>query len=342
VSRARIAIAASLLAAALACAPAAADPIADFYRGRTVTMIVPADATGGEAQYALLVARFLRDHLPGRPAIVPQYLPGAAGARGAGYFSTVAPQDGSVFAAIAPTGPLYQRLLGPAKSGFRLDFAQARWLGRVVTTESVLMGRAQSGLRSIADLQRLGAIACAPAAADAGALDARALAAATGAAIRVVKGYPGTRSMVLAFARGECSLLSLPWTSWRLNAAALIVEGGALSLAQVAAARAAMLPALPTVAELAPPALRPAIALLGSYAAIGRAYALAPGVPDARAAALRRAFEAALADPAMAADAKARGMDFAPAPGGVVRKYVMDTLTAPADVVAKARAILGL
>ena len=95
-TRRRIAVAAALLAAALACAPAAADPVADFYRGRTVTMIVPSDATGGEAQYALLVARHLRDHLPGRPAIVPQYLPGAAGARGAGYFYTVAPQDGSL------------------------------------------------------------------------------------------------------------------------------------------------------------------------------------------------------------------------------------------------------
>ena len=330
-----------LLAAALPSFASAADPAVDFFRGRTLTMIVPADAGGGEAQYALLVAAHLRDHLPGRPTIVPQYMPGAAGARGAGYFYNVAPRDGSVFAAMAPAGPLFQRLR-PAATGFRLDYTKLRWLGRVVTSESVLMALAPSGRRTLDDVKRLGAIACARAAADPGALDARALAAVSGAAIRVVKGYPGTKAMLVAFARGECNLLSLPWTSWRLGAAALITAGQAVPLAAMAPVRVPSLSALPTVAELAPtPELRDAVMLLASPAAIGRSYALAPGVPEARAALLQRAFAAALADPVMAADARGRSMEFAPASAAAVARYVGDALSAPDAVVARARALLA-
>jgi tripartite-type tricarboxylate transporter receptor subunit TctC len=323
-----------------AAAHAAADPVAGFYHGRTITMIVPSDAGGGEAQYALLVAAHLRDHLPGRPAIVPQYMPGAAGARGASYFYTVAPRDGSVFAAMAPAGPLFQRLR-PKASGFRLDFAQLLWLGRVTTTESVLMALAPSGRRTIEDVRRLGAIACARAAADPGALDAGAFAAAAGAAIRIVKGYPGTKAMLAAFASGECNLLSLPWNLWRLSAAALITDGTAVPLAAMARQRIPKAPALPTVAELASqPALRDAVLLLAGPAAIGRSYALAPGVPAARAATLQRAFDAMLADRATADDAKRRGMDFDPASGATVARYVAEALEAPDAVVDRARALI--
>ena len=304
-------------------------------------MIVPADAGGGEAQYALLVAAHLRDHLPGRPFIVPQYMPGAAGARGASYFYNVAPHDGSVFAAMAPAGPLFQRLR-PSATGFRLDYARLRWLGRVVTTESVLMALAPSGRRTLDDVKRRGAIACARAAADPGAFDARALAAVTGASIRVVKGYPGARAMLVAFASDECNLLSLPWAAWRLGAAALITDGTAVPVAAMARARIPTAPALPTVVELAPtPELRHAVMLLASPAAIGRSYALAPGVPAARADAIQQAFDAMLADPAMADDAKRRGMDFAPASGAEVARYVSEALNAPDTVVARARALLG-
>src|SRR5437870_13848439 len=94
-----------LVALALGASPAASDPVADFYKGRTVNWILSAGAGGGYASYAHAFAPFLSAHIPGKPNIVIQSMPGAGGIRAMIYLNSVAPKDGSTIRLVHSSVP---------------------------------------------------------------------------------------------------------------------------------------------------------------------------------------------------------------------------------------------
>src|SRR5450755_4573964 len=101
---------ASLIVAALAPSLARADSVSDFYKGRQMIMILSADAGGGYGSYANAFAPYLSAHIPGKPRIIVQYMPGAGGIRAMNYLYSAAPKDGSVIALVhssVPYAPLY-------------------------------------------------------------------------------------------------------------------------------------------------------------------------------------------------------------------------------------------
>ena len=102
----------ALIGAVLAAsvAPAGAEPIADFYRGKSLRMLIGYGPGGGYDLYARLVAEFLPKHIPGNPTIVPQNMPGAGGNKAAGYVYSVAPRDGTAMGALFPGGVLAPRM----------------------------------------------------------------------------------------------------------------------------------------------------------------------------------------------------------------------------------------
>src|SRR5437763_144919 len=119
-----------LLLFALACpalwpASAAADAVADFYKGKDLRMIISSSVGGGYDIYARLIAKHLPRYLPGNPAMVPQNMPGAGGIAGANYIYSVAPKDGTVIASIQNTVP-FEPLFDNRAAQF--DAVKLSWL----------------------------------------------------------------------------------------------------------------------------------------------------------------------------------------------------------------------
>ena len=336
---------AALISAAIVAAaprPAAADPVADFYRNKTVTVFTSFEPTGGFGLYAKLVADFLGRHLPGHPKALPQYMAGAGGVKGANYFYTVAPKDGTVIGMLSQVAPLFQRLKGEA-GGFRYDTGKMTWLGRMTTMEAVMGTRTASGLTSLDAMKGKELVACASGKSHQGYINSRAFAEMMGLKMKVITGYPGTAEQLLAVERDECNVLIMSWDTWKTRGQSRIQEKKVALLAVVGLERSPDLPKVPTMVELArDPDTREVQKFIASYAGIGRAFALPPGVPADRVAAMKQAFVDTYNDPDLIAAAKKQHMDLVTAPGEEVQKYVMDTLNAPDDVVAKTRAMIGM
>src|SRR5262245_35239856 len=115
--------------AMLSAVPIQAQPVADFYRGKTLRMLIGYGPGGGYDIYGRLVAEFLPRHLPGSPTIVPQNMPGAGSFVAAKYMYDVAPKDGTVLGSLAQTLALDSMTNTSAK----LDVGKMRYIGRIVT-----------------------------------------------------------------------------------------------------------------------------------------------------------------------------------------------------------------
>src|SRR3954469_12888825 len=119
--------------------PAAADPIEDFYRGKRINLVIGYGVGGGYDTYARLLARFIGEHIPGKPNVVPQNMPGA-GSRGAGnWLYNVAPKDGSVIAMLSQGTPTDQAL---GQAGIQFDVRKFNWIGNMVVVNNITFVRA--------------------------------------------------------------------------------------------------------------------------------------------------------------------------------------------------------
>src|ERR1700686_4895687 len=127
---------------------AAADEAADFYRGRTITVIVGFGAGGGYDLYARLLAHHLGNHIAGQPNIVVQNMEGAGSVRAANYVYSVAPKDGTVIAAVNQNMPMYQMLGGV---GAQFNAAEINWLGSMAYSNGTLYTWHQSGIQTLPD-----------------------------------------------------------------------------------------------------------------------------------------------------------------------------------------------
>src|SRR2546422_4365068 len=141
-----VGVAAAMLLSAV---PVRADPIADFYRGKTLRMLIGYGPGGGYDIYGRLVAEFLPRHLPGRPTIVAQNMPGAGSFVAAKYIYDVAPKDGTVLGSLAQTLALDSLTNTSAK----LDVANMPYIGRVVTNIDTGVALPKSGIKSFDDVR---------------------------------------------------------------------------------------------------------------------------------------------------------------------------------------------
>src|SRR6516164_8238767 len=147
IKRRTIGAAAALVAAALSALPIQAQTVADFYRGKTLRMLIGYGPGGGYDIYGRLVAEFLPRHLPGNPTIITQNMPGAGSFVAAKYLHDAAPKDGTVLGSLAQTLALDSMTNPNAK----LDVATMPYLGRVVTNIDVGAALAKAGIKSFED-----------------------------------------------------------------------------------------------------------------------------------------------------------------------------------------------
>ena len=307
-----------------------ADAVEDFYKGKTITMIIGLGAGGGYDLSARLVAQHLGDFIPGRPTIGPRNMPSAGSIAAAEYVFNVAPKDGTVLAMFQPTFVL-EKVTDRAR---RYDPQRFSYVGRV--DQSVLVGLVwhTSPARTIDEAKRAEVVLSANAAAGTSATIPWALNRLIGTKFKVVLGYESSAGMGLAMERGEA--FGNGSTSWDyLETKPDWLEQKKVNfLYTIALERFAKLPDVPTVLELATNDRdRNILKLMASTSSIGRAILSAPDIPGERLDALRRAFDEMVKDPKFLADAARRRLGVDPASGAALERMVTDVASQPDEVV---------
>ncbi|CAN0337594.1 unnamed protein product, partial [Discosporangium mesarthrocarpum] len=330
---------AALLGGVIAAAPlpALADPVADFYKGRTVTVAVGGGPVGGYAIYARLAIDHMARHVPGNPKFIFQTMPGGGGLKAANFAYKAAPKDGTYMLMIVQNIAVNQAMKAKA---IRYNAPKFNYIGRFTDNTALAVGWVPAGVTSVDVLRSREVITGSTGPSSPTNIIPKVLNLYGGAKYKVISGYKGVGKIMLAMESGEVQAMVGSWVSFKTSFAQQVRAGKVKILAQMAPNRHRELPDVPTVAELALNAEGRAVAeFLSSSAGIGRALAVPPGVPADRIAALRAAHAATVKDPDFLAEIKKRNLDLNPADHAVVEKIVMETLATPPAVIAKAAAI---
>jgi len=325
-------IATTLLLATQVNAPAVAQSIADFYRGKTVTIQVGFTAGGGYDLYARVLGRHIGRHIPGNPQVVVQNMPGAGSLKATQFVYGVAPKDGTVLATVS-RGMATDPLLNDAK----FDATRFAWIGSVTSETSVCATWKTSQTRTWDDmLKREFTLGGSATGADPDTF-ALILRNVFGAKVRVVTGYPGGNDINLAMERGEVDgRCGWSWSSLKSQKQWLPQIN---VLAYYAVERNAEVPNGEwTIARAKDDAQRQVLRLLTAGQFLGRPFFSTPDTPPDRKEALRAAFDATMKDPQFLAETGKIDLEVTPVSGTTVDKFLAELYAAPKDVVQKARA----
>jgi tripartite-type tricarboxylate transporter receptor subunit TctC len=320
-------------ATGLAC-PATAQT--DFYRGKTINLLVGSGEGGGFDLSARITAQFLARFIPGNPTIVVQNMPGASGLRVAEYMYNVAARDGTVLAITQPSIVQHKVLNASA----RFNPAEYNWIGRVgaFVTYGVVWHTAP--VQTVAEARNRELILGAVGPSGPGAMLPAALNRLAGTRFSIVKGYKSAADMGLAIERGEIHGSGSASFEYVNNKGWLDKKLARLFFT-IGLKRSPKAPDAPSVVELAPVTRGKNIMRLAASASeIGRSIMAPPAVPAERVAILRQAFAQMVKDPEFIAEGARRGFEVDPEPADEVLKIIADDLSMSADVVDGLRTIM--
>lgn len=326
------------LGATLPAASVRADPVADFYRGKTVTLYVASGVGGGYDFFGRALAKHMGKYIPGNPTLIVQNMPGAGGARMVNYAYNVAPQDGTAIGVpLAPT-PMTQ-VLGPEPIMY--DATKLHWLGNLEQSVGILFVWHKSPIMTMADAATR-ATPLAGSGKSSATYQMPVLAnALLGTKFNVVLGYPGAAEMELAAEKGEVDGRMAVWQTLNITKPNWIKEHAVRFLAQSVLQRSAQLPDTPTFIELAKTDEGKRIfEFMALQNLTGRAIFAPPGVPADRVATLRRAYDASLKDTVMLDELQRSGLVVEPSTGEEVQAAVDKMISTPSDIVASMRKLL--
>ena len=314
--------------------------VADFYRGKNITLIVGYSAGGGYDTYSRILARHLSKHIPGNPAIVVQNMPGAGSLKMANFLYNVAPKDGSTIGTFS-RGMAMEPLIGGQNVQF--DSTKFTWLGSGTNETSVFVLWHTAPVKTWNDILTKPFTVGGEGSGSDPDIYAALLKNVFGAKLKLISGYPGTAELAIAMERGEIdSRASWSWTSLKTLKPNWLAEKKVNLPVQLNLTRGADLPDVPLVTEFAAnDRQRQILKLILSRQEMARPYAAPPGIPEDRKAALRKAFDDAWADPELVAEMKARGQEVSPLSGAEIDKLIAELYATPKDVVADTRKAIG-
>ena len=334
--RRRVFVAAALgLLTSIAVAPVAAAPadLANFYRGRTIQLLIGFGPTGGYDTYARTLARYMGKHIPGNPTILPQNMPGAGGLKVANYIFNVAPKDGTAFAIFARGIPM-EKLLGRT-AGHQFDATKFTWIGSITDEPSVCAFWHQSAVKTWDDMKtkayKLGG---------SGVLTdldiySNVLHNMFHLKSRLISGFPGGSDVVLSMQRREVDgRCGWSWSSLSGLDRQMLEQKLVTVPLQLGVEKIPELGDVPHVLDLTDdPKEKAALRLIFSRQSMARPFAAPPGLPPERAKALRDAFDATMKDPAFLADMARQKLEVRPVPGTELDELVREVYGFPADEV---------
>jgi tripartite-type tricarboxylate transporter receptor subunit TctC len=332
---------APMVGLSLGAASALADPIADFYKGKTVNLILSAGPGGGYSSYAQAFAPYLAAHIPGHPQIVVQNMPGAGGIRAMIYFQSVAPRDGTTIGFVhssVPLAPLF------GIKGAKFDPREMNWLGSLNKSPAICVFWHTSGINTPKDFFEKTFSVGGSGAGSAMETIPAVLNRFFGTHIKIVSGYKGGNEIYLAMERGEvdgrCAGLVSSIRSTRPD---WFPKKKVTMPVAIDFHRNPVFPDAPPVADFAKnDVARHVLRLELVPQDMDRPFLAPPGTPPERVAALRKAFREAFDDPAFKAEAARMRLEINYVDGPSVAKTLKEAYAVPADVVKVAGEAMNL
>lgn len=339
--RSRMCLRAGLLAMALfsmLSAPARAQKDEDFFRGKTISVLIGFGPGGANDVWARLLARHMPRFIPGEPNMVPQNMPGAGTLKLMNHLYGVAAKDGTVFGLINRGVPL-EPLLGGSNIAF--DPQKMVWLGSPDKDTSVCAARKDAKVKTLHDLRTTELVVGATGSGADTAIYPEFLADFLGMKFRTIKGYPGSNEVVMAMERNEVQGICVAYQS--IARTRLFADGELNILLQAGLQKDPGIPAdVPLATELSTnQADLDALRLFLARVALGRPFVAPPGVPPERAAILRRAFMDTMKDPAFQAEAQKLKLTVEPISGEETAAILAEIYRTPPAVVQKVSRTLG-
>jgi tripartite-type tricarboxylate transporter receptor subunit TctC len=329
------------LICAAACWPtgAHAQTAEEFYRGKSITMLVGSGAGGGYDTYARIFARHMSRHIPGNPAIIAKNMPAAAGLAAASALYTTADKDGSTIAAFT-NGAAMEPLFGNTSA--RYDAQKFNWLGSIGKLQNVCATWHQSPVKTIEAARAREVIVAAAGATSNTAIVPKALNALIGTKFKVIAGYDTGAGLTLSIERGEAEgICGLSWSTIKASRPHWIRDKLLNIILQMGLQKLSDLPDVPSALDLVTdPENRPVLELILIRQEAGRPFAAPPGVPAGRIAALRRAFAVTLDDGEFRAEADKAQLEIEPLTAREIETFLARAYGAPRTTVQKAAALV--
>ncbi len=316
-----------------------ADTIADFYRGKTVDMLVGYQAGGGYDIYGRAVARHIGKQIPGQPSVVVKNMDGAGGLRVANFVSQSASKDGSVIATTG-RGAAFDPLFGNKLAQF--DGRKFGWIGSANSEVSICVSIKGSGVDKFENLYDRELIIAGTGAANDTDQIPKVINGLLGTRFRLATGYPTGAGLQHSMERRETfGRCGWSWSSIKATHPHWVSDKTINLLVQVALQKHAELPHVPLITDFAKtPEQKEILKTIFASQVLGRPFFTTPDVPAERLAALRGAFDAVMVDKEFLAEAVKLKLEVTPVDGKTVESLVNEIYGSPKEIVSKAGALM--
>ena len=327
-------LAAGLGLAVLSSSMATAQPVADFYRGKTLNLLIGVGVGGEYDTQARLIGRYIGKYVPGSPNVQVQNMIGASGLKMANHLYTQVPRDGSYIGMLSNNLPM-REILGD--KAIQFEAAKFYWIGSMSPLVEVMIVWSGTGVTTIEDARKQELVSGTSGKGSVHYIITAVMNDFLGTKFKQVTGYESGGAMNLALERGEIHARVIAWSALKVTKPNWLSERKINILAQ-AGSRAPDLPNVPTLEELAHnDEERQVIELLSSADKVGRPLTTTPDVPLERVQALRAAFLSAMKDTDLLRDAEGARMDVEPISGEQMQKIVENLKRTPQAAIERAR-----
>jgi tripartite-type tricarboxylate transporter receptor subunit TctC len=324
----------ALVAAGLVASPAMAASIADHYKDKTITILIGYGPGGTYDKYAMTMSRHYGNHIPGKPNVIVQHMPGAGGSKAMNYAYNVMQTEG--YNVVMPLDNIViNQLLRPER--MRYEANKFTWLGSSNQTNNVLVVRTDTGVTDLKSWRGKSLIASTSGKSSNGYLIPRIVMGTLGLKGKIVTGYKGSSKSIFAIEQGESEMAAFNWLAWASKVphwfkgdkpyAKPIVQIGHFSDPDI--------PGVPRLGDLVDAKYKKAVAFLASAGPLGRGLAFPPKVPNRLVAPMRAAYDAMNGDKTYVASLKKRKLRLMATDGATLQKIVEKSMNESTPAVIK-------
>jgi tripartite-type tricarboxylate transporter receptor subunit TctC len=330
------------LVCVLACGAAYPLAAADFYEGKQIKLIVGSDAGGGYDAYARVLAKHWPAHIPGKPDLIVQNMPGAGSLKAMNYMANAAPKDGLNVGAMQNSIG-YEPMMGISggKENAQFDVLKMNWVGSMAKEVAVTVLWNPPPVKSIEELRTKEVTTGSSGQATSNTIYARLMNATIGTKFNVIHGYVGQPDVFIAMERGELQGSAGPfYSSLKSSKPDWLKDNKVTILIQVGLEKHPDLPNVPLILDYAKtPEDRQEIELAVGSLLMGRPYVMPEGVPADRVKIIQDSFMATMKDPELIADATKLKLEINALDGKGVHDLLAKMYATPQPIIDKVTAI---